>query len=141
MARASHVQQRLEQAGNLPEILGAAYDAFAEMLSVIRGYQDSGSPFYAALVMAAAVGADGRDALSWSPSLPLPSGCGEPPELPFSIADPVEVAAYLAALSEAVGSRLRVAATTADRVADRQACEDGARYADEIHALATGNGP
>ena len=141
MIRASRVQQRLHQAVNLAEILDAAYGAFAAMLSLIRGYQESGSPFYAALVMAAAVAVDGRDAVNGSPSLPLSSGNDKLEEPVVTCADPIEVATGLAALSEALASRLRAVAAMAANADDRQACEDGARYADEIHALATGKGP
>ena len=133
-------QQQLEQAENLAEILDAAYGAFEEMLSVIRRYQDSGAPFYAALVMAAAGAADGRNALADAPSLPPAPGQGSREGAPAAAVSPLDTAVCLAELSKTVSSRLRQAGATANGAADQQACEDAARCADEVHALATGHG-
>lgn len=146
------VLQRVEEAGNLAEVLDVAYEAFETMLSVIDGYHDSRSPFYAGLVMAAAAAADGRDALVTAPSLPLPSrddvhaagsaggagsGCGP---VTAAAVDPKDAAGLVAALSGSVASRLRRVAAAA-AAGDRAACLDAARYADEVLVLTGGNGP
>jgi hypothetical protein len=139
MTHGPDVRQRLEQAGGLAEVLDACYEAFAETLSVIRRYQESGGPFYAAFVMTSAAAADGRDALAAASSLPPANYHKTEP-----VADatsPSDAAACLAALSQLVGARLRDVVLNAHAARDRQACEDGARYADEVHALTTGNRP
>ena len=64
------VQQRLQQTSDLAGVLDAAYEAFEGMLSVIHPVQDPGSGLFAALVMAAASAANGRNALALAPSLP-----------------------------------------------------------------------
>jgi hypothetical protein len=139
VTHAPDVRQRLEQARGLAEVLDACYEAFAEMLSAIRRYQDSGGPFYPALVMAAAAAADGRDALAAAPSLPPTN---DRQTEPVGVANnPSDAAACLAVLSELIGSRIRGVACTGLAARDRQACEDGSQYADEVHVLITGNGP
>ncbi len=130
------IRQRLEEAAGLSEVLGAAYDAFTEMLSLIRRYQDSGGPFYAALVMAAAGAADGRHAITAAPSL-LPMS-DQSTDAVAESASPSDTAASLATLSDLVGSRLRAVLPIAGAAGDLQACEDGARYADEVRWLTTG---
>lgn len=139
MRHAPDTRQRLEQAEALAEVLDAAYDGFSEMLLAIRGYQESGRQFYAALVMAAAAAADGRDAVAAAPSLPPSSDHLIPVAAGGS--NPSAVADLLVALSELIGSRLRGAVTACATPGDRQACSDGATYADEVRALTKGNGP
>ena len=51
-------------------VLDAAHDAFEDMLSVIRAFEDPEDGMFIPLVMAAASAADGRDAIAFAPSLP-----------------------------------------------------------------------
>ncbi len=153
MTNPSTVRQRVEEAGNLAEVLDAAYEAFETVLSVIDGYHDGGGPFFAGLLMASAAAADGRNALLEAPSLPLTSqadlSVAEPESGARSSAgvaaqaagDPVAAAATVAALSASAASGLRRAAAWAVAAADRAACLDAARYADEVLVLTRGNGP
>lgn len=140
VTRAPETWQRLEQAEELAEVLDAAYDAFAELLWLIRGYEESQMPFYAALVMAAAAAADGRAAIAAAPSLPAAVGV-ETVTAVDSSTSPSDTAASLAALSKLVGSCLFRVAATASKPSDRRACEDGARFANEVYALASGQAP
>ena len=137
MTHTPSISQQLAGANALAEVLDAAYQAFDSMLLTIRLYQDSGGSFYAGLVMAAAAAADGLDAVTDAPSLPSSSTRQKEP-LPLN-ACPSDAAASLAAVSKLVASRLRWGAATADATDDRRACEDGARYADEVHRFASGN--
>lgn len=150
MTHPSSIRQRIEDAGNLPEVLDAAYEAFETMLSVIDGYNDGGGPFYAGLMMAVAAAADGRDALLDAPSLPLPfrdnvraaalrGDAGSSGVVARAAGDPTDAAATAAALSASVASGLRRAAAKASTAADRAACLDAARYADEVLVLSGGN--
>ncbi len=141
MTGTASVQERVEDASSLAELLDAVYDAFGEMLSVIVNYHDSGRPFYAALVMAGAAAADGRDAIAAAPSLPRAASCRGRSGTPDSGTDAVGVAAALAALSDSVAVRLLQAATSADAAEDRAACRDGAAYAHEAHLLMAGKEP
>jgi hypothetical protein len=69
MTRINAVQHRLQQASDLAAVLDAAYTAFEGMLSVIDPVQDPASGLFAALVMAAASAANGRNVLALAPSL------------------------------------------------------------------------
>ena len=131
MTSAKGVQQRLEQAASLPQILDAAYDAFEQILSEIDRYNRGTGPFFAALVMAAPAAADGRDALAAAPSLPPPSW--HAPES-ADVADGF-IAADLAVLSERVAARLDEAGGAAHAEADVLACRNAARWAREVYGV------
>jgi hypothetical protein len=137
----SSVQARVEKAESLAAVLDAAYDAFQEMLSAIRSYEDSGEPFFAALVMAAAAAADGRDAVAAAPSLPRTAPGSRQTATPPGRTGVADLAAALAALNRSVSLRLLHAAASAETHADRVACRNGAACADEAHWLVAGNGP
>src|SRR5215469_6739122 len=100
MVYSFHKQERVELAGSLPDVLSAAHDAFESMLAMIRVYQDTGGPFYGALVMAAAAAADGRDAIGMAPSLPRPSDDELAVEAPAAPIGALDTAAAVAALSQ-----------------------------------------
>jgi hypothetical protein len=133
--------QQFQDAAGLPALLDAARLAFSVMLEEIRARQDPGSPMFAALTMAAAYAADGRDAVSFAPSLPWPPPAE--PEPAGQEADPEEAGAepvtgQLAALCLVLSARLAAAAGPADSPGDREACRDAARCARAIHALMAG---
>jgi hypothetical protein len=66
----AHATERLARADGLAAIIGAAYDAFEDMLPVIEQQQDPAGGAFTAFVMAAAYAASGRDALLFAPALP-----------------------------------------------------------------------
>lgn len=61
---------QIAAAQNLPELLGAAYEAFEVMLRVIREHDQPGADFFLPMVMAGAAAGNGRDHLLFAPSLP-----------------------------------------------------------------------
>jgi hypothetical protein len=131
------VHERLQQASDLAAILDAANDAFESILSVLRAREDPDDPMFGAVVMAAASAADGRDAVLFAPSLP-------PHRLHRADAeerhDAVGAAAgLLASLSELLAARLDDAVSIAADPGDQAACQAGARWARDIHALLLGN--
>ena len=136
MMSAQNVQQRLEQAASLPQILDAAYDVFEQILWEIDCYNCGSEPFFAALVMAAPAAADGRNAIAVAPSLPPPSWrASEPQNLTG------DIAAELAGLSDRLAARLDEAGGAARAEADLLACRDAARWAREVHGLLAGSRP
>jgi hypothetical protein len=144
MSRIADAQARMEAAYGVPAILAASYSAFDQLLLAIREDEERADGLFAAFVMAAASAADGRDALTAAPSLPLPlprpgdliSGAGDPAGL-VSIDD---VADELAGLSQVLMTRLGHAAShSADR-SDQAACAEAARSAEAIRSLLAGPG-
>jgi hypothetical protein len=133
------VQQRMEEADGLAAVLDAAYVAFEGMLSVIHPAQDPASDLFAALVMAAASAADGRDALARAPSLPrhplLPAPAGQKP---WPGEPPERVAEVVAGLSHLVAGRLTQAAASAPDTGDRDACRHAIQSARDICGLLDG---
>lgn len=72
MAPVTMMMQSVQAAAGLAGVLSAASTAFEAALTEIRAREDPASPAFAALVMAAASAADGRDAVLLAPSLPWP---------------------------------------------------------------------
>jgi hypothetical protein len=137
----SSVQQRLEEARSLAEILTAAYDAFDAMLSAFDRYHNGPGAFYPALVMAGPAAAGGRNTIGMGPSLPPPERDRPWPPEPANEPTAQEVAGSVAALAALTARKLRIAAGAATSAADCSACVDAAQYADEVRGLMTGTGP
>lgn len=133
------LRERLSQADDLVATLDTACDAFESMLSVLRAHEDPGDPLFGALVMAAASAADGRDAVLFAPSLPPHRletvGIEQSYDAVGAVAD------VIAGVSELLAARLDDAASIASESGDQAACLAAARWARDIHALLTGNGP
>ena len=140
MDRIAEARARLEQAGDLPGILDAAYEAFEAMLPVIHGQEDRAGGGFAAFVMSAASAANGRDAVTSAPSLPpAPAGRGwlADGDLPAGVSEQ-DAAAALAGLSQLLARRLEDAAARAAGAADRAACALAARHAAAIWSMLAG---
>ena len=135
------IQQRLEEAWSLAEVLTAAYDAFDEMLSAFERYENGPGPFYAALIMAGPAAAGGRNTIGVAPSLPPPERDG--PRSPEQVNEPSaqEVVGAITGLAALSARKLRIAAAAATSAADRSACVEAAQYADEVRGFMTGTGP
>ena len=141
MADDPDIWQQLRQPDSPAAGMAAAHEAFAEMLLAIRRYQDGGGPFFASFVMASAAAANGRDAIASAPSLAsAPRGTRKLHALQDQDSA-AGVAAWLAALSKAVADCLHLLAGQAVEAEDREACRNGALYADELHHLVAGNEP
>lgn len=139
MSRTAESQARLQAARGVPEILAAAYDAFEQLLLTIREHEHRAEGLFAAFLMAAASAADGRDALTFAPSLPTPlprpgdtARATGNPALPPDID---EVADELADLSQVLVLGLGVAASQAPDPADRAAITEAAQSARSIRSL------
>ena len=133
----------LREASGLPAILDAAYNAFEDMVPVLRAYDDPADGGFAAFVMSAASAADGRDTIGWAPSLP-PRRLGGPPgpdDEPRPGQTSEEAAGMLADVTRLLAARLAQAARSAPAGRDRAACADAWRHARDIHALLTGTEP
>jgi hypothetical protein len=61
--RITVARKRLERAVGLSAVLGAAYDAFEDMLLVLEDLQDPAWGAFAAFMMSGASAASGRDAV------------------------------------------------------------------------------
>lgn len=141
MSPITDARARLEAASGVPAILTAAYSAFDQLLLAIREHEEHAEALFAAFVMAAASAADGRDALTSAPSLPLPLPLPRPGDVTSRAAGPAglasidDVADEIAELSQVLAGRLRHASRQAADPLDRVACDDSARQADVIRSL------
>ncbi len=146
MNRITAAQECLARARGVREILTASYAAFDHLLLAIREHQERAGGLLAAFVLSAASAADGRDALTAAPSLPLPlprADCATVAgaEVPDEPADIDDVADALAGLSVMLAVRLQRAADWAGNAGDRVACTDAARSAAAICSLLARPGP
>jgi hypothetical protein len=139
----TRILQQFQDTADLPTLLDSARLAFDGMLEEIRARQDPASPMFATFTIAAAYAADGRDAVSFAPSLPWPPqpqpGSAEH-EASQEDAGAEPVTGLLADLCLVLTSRLEAAAGSADSPGDREACRDAARCARDIHDLMAGTG-
>ena len=141
MTRIRQIHERLQSAKGLAAVLDAAHDAFEEMLVVIRAHEDPADGIFVPLVMAAASAAEGRNAITFAPSLPPRRLHAAPRAEEPGDAGAKAFTAELAALSELLAARLTEAARSAPDHADQAACRDAARSARNIQALLTGSRP
>ena len=142
MNELNHLATSLCDAGDLPDLLGAAYSAFDGVLLAIRGREDPATGMFAALVVSAASAAEGRDAIIRAPSLPMASPgratlvrrAGEPEP---GIRD---LAAGLAQLAGLLAEKLAAAGQLPALESDRDACVQATQCAVHIRALLGGAG-
>ncbi len=138
MARLKAARRRLTAAGDLLDVLSAAYDAFECLLIAFQASDDPADSTFVPFVMSAALAADGRDAMGFAPSLP-PGGMGE---RLAAMADGRQASAReLAALCRELVTSLESVAKTASNPDDGEACRDAIRCARRIHVLLTGGEP
>jgi hypothetical protein len=138
MVEMSEVQERFVSASSVPELLDAAYEAFEDVLTVIRQHDDPGGGLFIPMVMAAASAADGRDAICRAPSLPPRSLHAGTWKGTGRAQAPRAAAAWVAGLCEVLADRLAGAASSAAGAGDRGACLDAARCARDVRALMRG---
>ena len=141
MRRLTAAGDRFGQARGLASMLDAACEAFEEILAVIGGYEDASDALVMPLLLAATQAANGRDAVLFAPSLPARRlhqlRVGE--ELERGSAQDVIVA--VTGLCQLLASGLARTAAGMAAAADRTACRDAARHAQQICALLAGSGP
>lgn len=140
MVNTDDVTVRLRHATEFAELLDAAYDAFEEVLELIRAHDDPASELFVPMTMAGASAASGRDYVGTAPSLPpLPLACparrtgvrAGPLAGPAS-AERITVICRLLVLA------LAVSAADESSPEDRRACSNAARCAQEIASLLSG---
>lgn len=156
MLNLAAVSSRLAGAADLAAVLGAAYDAFEDVLAILRRYQDSDEGVFAAFVFAACAAADGRDWIAAAPTLPLvPSPVGAGSQAVESAAAPdavgaadvvqfarvLDVAGVVAQVSKHLATQLTACAVAASDPADRESCTRAAGEAAKICALMGGASP
>lgn len=130
-------RKSLESAAGTAEVIGIAYGAFARMLPKLRAMTDPSSELFSAAVMAAALAANGRDALAFTPSLAIGNDEGDG----LSVQDPGQdlgSARDIASLCQLLASRLDQAAEAATQDRDQAACQQAAQCAYEMAALLSG---
>jgi hypothetical protein len=131
------IMAQLRGACSLPELLAASFDAFEAIRVLARGSEDIVPSMFAAFMTAADAAVDGRQAITFAPSLSPVSLVTTPPAAGADI-DTVTVA--LAALGELLDERLAHAADRALIPGDRAACQEAAAAGRQIHQLMAGDG-
>ena len=136
MHQISAIEDRLRHSTTMPDSLAASFDTFETIRLIARQHALAAPQLFAAFMTTAAA-AEGRDAITAAPSLPLAGGhpprYGEPAPAPG--AGPENIADALAGLAAILGSHLARAAARAATAADRAACQDAARSARQIRQL------
>ena len=130
-------RHRVAVATDLPAVLDAAYDAFEDMIAVLRRHQEDNEDTFPAFVMAAAAAANGRDCIAGADALPqaVPRDPISDLSADTSAAD---VARAIAALSSELADRLTAVAASTPRAGDRRSCESAAAEAAAIARLLGG---
>jgi hypothetical protein len=130
---------RIAAATDLPGVLDAAYDAFEDMLAVLRRHQEDDESAFPAYVMAAAAAANGRDWIAGAAALPPAKSRDHAHDLPerTSVTD---IGRAVAALSSELSTRL-TATTAVAGAGDRLSCQGAATEAAAIAVLLSGANP
>lgn len=142
MTSLSRARAQLEHADGLSGIMDAAYDAFEDLLAVIRDREDPASGLFATFMFAAVSAANGRDAILFAPS--LPASChsdrvtSEGADRERTVEDAADAVVGLAHL---LAARLLEAGQAAADPGDQAACLGAARCAEEICELLRGTTP
>jgi len=138
MTSMTAARRRLTAAGDLPNVLRAAYDAFEYLLMIFQVSDDPADCMFAPFVISAALAADGRDAMGFVPSL-APGGMGE---RNAAMADGEQASASeLAALCRDLVTSVEPVGETGSNPDGRAACRDAVKCARGIHLLLTGGEP
>jgi hypothetical protein len=128
------IHQRLADAGALPAVLAASWDALELIAAIASASASESADMYPAFTLAQGAAVSGRNAIAFAPSLlsiPAQEACN--PLEPAGQVD--EIADALAGLASVLSGRLREAAGLATAAADRSACENAAREAERITRL------
>jgi len=133
------MRARVEAAGDLGELLEAAWDGFSLLLSACRRCEERAGGLFAAFAFASAAAAQGRLILASAPSLPAgyrgEAGCEGSVN-----ADLEEVADGLADLAGLLAARLSSAAGQAGDPGDRAACGQARAEASRVCGLLARDG-
>lgn len=131
------IRQRLADAGSLPAVLAASWEAFELITAIASARAGESADLYPAFTFARGAAVTGRNALAFAPS--LPPGPGDRVQGPPGPAGNIcQAADALAALASGLSMRLRESAGLAAGTADRSACENAAAEAARITELLAG---
>ncbi len=134
MAEIDRMRARLETAGELTELLSAAWEAFSLLLAACCDCEERAAELFAAFAFASAAAAQGRLLIASAPS--LPAGPGNPASYGGCAgADLEKTADGLAGLAGVLAARLSAEARPAHGLGDRAACQDAAAQATQIYEL------
>jgi hypothetical protein len=134
VTEAASIQARLQSAGELAELLAAAWDAFDLMLAICQDCEERSTELFAAFAFAAAAAVQGRSILDFAPApattanMQTSAGAGVHADLDH-------VADSIADLAHALADHLLSATRLANDPGDRQVCEDAAAQAWRIYQL------
>jgi hypothetical protein len=134
MNRIANAHMRLAQAADLADVLDAAYDAFDDMLAVLRCHQEDEECAFPAFVLAAGAAANGRDSIGGAPSLLPASACERRGDL-LEGASFADVALAVASLGGELATKLIAFAVIAANPEDCACCEHAAGEGATIRTL------
>ena len=141
MNRIAAARIRLTRVEGVPAVLAAAYDAFEDILLVVRHHEERAGTEFPAFVLAALDAASGRDWIGDAPSLPpLPvrphPAAGAPDLLDGS--SWAQVALEVAGLAQLLAEVLAAAAVRAGNPQDRACCQQAATFAGRVRDMLGG---
>ena len=142
MDRLTGARHRLAGTTDLPAVLDVAYDAFEDLLAVLRHHQEDDEVAFPAFVLAAAAAANGRDWIAGAdglpPAMPRERENAADPTVCVPVAD---VARIASALASDLATRLTAVAASAGGAGDQQCCQGAAAEARTMLALLSGASP
>jgi hypothetical protein len=142
--------ERVRHAAGLAATLDVAYEAFEDMLQLLRAHEDPASALFLPIMVAAATAADGRDAIMFAPSLPPGQSSGasmtedaaHAGQSAQTAGDSAGSAAdAVAGLARLLAARLAQSGQSAADPGDQSACSSAAGCAEEIYRLLRRTGP
>ena len=132
-------RRRLAGTTALPGILDAAYDAFDDLLALLRRHQEDDELAFPAFVLAAAAAANGRDWIAGADALPPAMPRERDNDADQLVHLPVaDVARMAASIGSELASRLTTVAESSGGAGDQQCCRGAATEARTIVALLSG---
>ena len=143
MSCLSELTDRIRGTTDLGALLDVAYDAFEDLLTVVRGHRAGFDDYLSLpLLRVVALAADARDIVGRAPSLPSRRrSMVAAAEAPHPSKSAEHVAHEIVALSEHLAARLADVGGAAPDPADQAACSAAAGCAREIYAHLIGREP
>ena len=144
MNRITAARTRIEDAGDLPGLLAAAFTAFEDIVQVLHFHLERDDGTFAAFILSAGAAANGRDRIAAAPSLPpviIAAFYARPaPPADGLLAGVLvlQIAAVVAGLAGALAGQLTAAADAAADPRDQISCTHAARHAARILSLLGG---
>jgi hypothetical protein len=138
MAMTAEIEIRLRASTDLPELLGAGFNAFESIRLLARSCEDRSPGLLAAFMTTADAAVDGREAITAAPALSMAVRSSCPAGECVPDVDAIAVADSLAALGTLLGDLLTDGAAAAATAEDHAACRSAVRAARRISSLMAG---